>query len=116
MDIFIGYAEGVKAYRILDLVTRRVRTVWDVIFNEGRGWDWSKETNDNATALSSEFTVEYAELEGFGGAGDSIGIWLTHPCSQDAFTNARLHSTRCTDNFSGTRWLMCTRLCLTLGG
>jgi hypothetical protein len=37
LDVFIGYAEGVKAYRILDPVTRRVRTTWDVIFNEGRG-------------------------------------------------------------------------------
>jgi hypothetical protein len=69
--VFIGYAEGVKAYRILDPVIWRVRTTRDVIFDEGHGWDWSKETNDSATTLSSEFTVDYAELEGFGGAGNS---------------------------------------------
>jgi transposase InsO family protein len=34
--VFIGYAEGVKAYRILDPVTWRVRTTRDVIFDEGR--------------------------------------------------------------------------------
>jgi hypothetical protein len=68
--VFIGYAEGVKAYLILDPVTRHVRMMRYVIFDEGRGWDWSKETNGNATVSSSEFTVDYAELEGFGGAGD----------------------------------------------
>jgi hypothetical protein len=69
--VFIGYAEGIKAYRILDPVTRRVRTTRDVIFDEGSDWDWSKETNGRATASSSEFTIDYTELEGFGGAGDS---------------------------------------------
>jgi hypothetical protein len=48
-----------------------VRTARDVIFDEGSSWDWSKETNSSATASSSEFTVDYAELEGFRGAGDS---------------------------------------------
>jgi hypothetical protein len=37
LGVFIGYAEGVKAYRIFNPVTRHVRTAWDVIFNEGRG-------------------------------------------------------------------------------
>jgi hypothetical protein len=64
--MFISYAEGVKAYRILDPVTQCVRTTRDAIFDEGRGWDWSKETNSSAMALSSEFTVDYA-----GGAGDN---------------------------------------------
>jgi hypothetical protein len=69
--MFIGYAEGVKAYCILNPMTWHVRTVWDVIFDEGRSWDWSKETNDSTTTSSSEFTIDYAELERFGGAGDS---------------------------------------------
>jgi transposase InsO family protein len=33
--VFIGYVEGLKAYRILDLGTQRVRTAHDVVFNEG---------------------------------------------------------------------------------
>jgi hypothetical protein len=32
--VFIGYAEGSKAYRILDLGTQRVRTTHDVVFDE----------------------------------------------------------------------------------
>jgi hypothetical protein len=71
LGVFISYAEGIKAYRILDLVTRRVHTARDAIFDQGRSWDWSKETNNSVTASSSEFTVDYAELEGFGGVGDS---------------------------------------------
>jgi transposase InsO family protein len=36
--LFIGYAEGSKAYCILDPGTQRVRTMCDVVFDEGRGW------------------------------------------------------------------------------
>jgi hypothetical protein len=35
--VFIGYANGSKAYRILDPGTQRVRTTLDVVFDEGRG-------------------------------------------------------------------------------
>jgi hypothetical protein len=34
-EVLIGYAEGSKAYRILDPKTHRVRTAHDVVFNEG---------------------------------------------------------------------------------
>jgi hypothetical protein len=40
--VFIGYAEGSKAYRIIDPGTQRVRTTHDVVFDEGRGWAWDK--------------------------------------------------------------------------
>jgi hypothetical protein len=43
LGAFIGFA-GVKAYRILDL-TQRVRVARDVIFDEGHGWDWAKDTS-----------------------------------------------------------------------
>jgi transposase InsO family protein len=33
--VFIGYVEGLKAYRILDPGTQRVRTTCDVVFDEG---------------------------------------------------------------------------------
>ena len=35
--VFIGYAEGAKAYRVLDPVTRRVRVARGVVFDKGRG-------------------------------------------------------------------------------
>jgi hypothetical protein len=36
--VFIGYAEGSKAYRILDPETQCVHTTRDVVFDEWRGW------------------------------------------------------------------------------
>ena len=36
-NVFIGYAEGAKAYRVLNLVSQRVRVVRDVVFDEGCG-------------------------------------------------------------------------------
>jgi hypothetical protein len=38
LGVFIGYAEGSKAYRILDPGTQRVRTTCGVVFDEGQGW------------------------------------------------------------------------------
>jgi hypothetical protein len=35
--VFIGYKEGIKAYRILDTTTYRVCISRDVVFNEGQG-------------------------------------------------------------------------------
>jgi hypothetical protein len=35
LGVFIGYAEGSKAYHILDLGTQHVRTMRDVVFDEG---------------------------------------------------------------------------------
>jgi hypothetical protein len=36
-EVFIGYAEGSKAYHILDPRTQRVRTTCGVVFDEWRG-------------------------------------------------------------------------------
>jgi hypothetical protein len=37
--VFIGYAEGAKAYHILDPIARQVCLVCDVMFDEAHGWD-----------------------------------------------------------------------------
>ena len=37
-EVFIGYVEGAKAYRVPDPTTRRGRVARDVVFDEGRGW------------------------------------------------------------------------------
>ena len=68
--MFIGYAEGSKAYRILDPRTQRVRTARDVVFDEGRGWAWDKAVDDGTTP-TYDFTIEYVHFEGAGGVGNS---------------------------------------------
>jgi hypothetical protein len=66
--IFIGYAEGAKPYRILDPVTHRVKVSRDVVFDEGRSWDWSSPNAGSSASVASDFTIEYWELGGAGGA------------------------------------------------
>ena len=65
--IFIGYADGAKAYRVLDPETQRVRVSRDVVFDESRGWDWIKAGGGQAPA-DEEFVVERIDESGSGGA------------------------------------------------
>ena len=58
--VFIGYAEGAKAYRVLDPATWRVRMACDVMFDEGHGWAWDKAMDDGSTIALRDFTSEYA--------------------------------------------------------
>jgi hypothetical protein len=70
--VFIGNAEGSKAYRILDPGTQCVRMTRDVVFDEGRGWTWDKAVDDGSTPTYDNFTVEYVHFEGAVGAGSSL--------------------------------------------
>jgi hypothetical protein len=54
--VFISYAEGVKAYRILDSAARQVFMARDVVFDEVHGWDLTATTS---TPPAADFTVEY---------------------------------------------------------
>lgn len=69
--VFIGYAEGVKAYRILDPATQRIRISRDVVFDEGRGWTWDKAVDDGSTSTLRDFVIDYVHFEGPGGASSS---------------------------------------------
>jgi hypothetical protein len=68
--VFIGYAEGSKAYCILDPRTQLVCTARDVVFDEGRGWVWDKAVDDGTTP-TYDFTIEYVHFEGARGVGNS---------------------------------------------
>jgi hypothetical protein len=72
LGVFIDYAEGSKAYRILDPGTQRVHTTRDVVFDEGRGWAWDKAVDDGSTPTYDNFTVEYVHFEGVGGVSSSL--------------------------------------------
>jgi hypothetical protein len=86
--VFIGYAEGSKAYRILDPGTQRVRTTRDVMFDEGRGWIWDKAVDDGSTPTSDNFTVEYVHFEGAGGVGSSLSPSMSTPVPESPPTSA----------------------------
>jgi hypothetical protein len=70
--VFIGYAEGSKAYRILNPRTQRVRTTRDVVFDKGRRWAWDKAMDDGSTPTYDNFTVEYIHFMGAGGVDSSL--------------------------------------------
>jgi hypothetical protein len=86
--VFIGYAEGSKAYRILDPGTQRVRTMRDVVFDEGRGWTWDKAVDDGSTPTYDNFTVEYVYFEGAGGVGSSLPPSMSTPVLEPPSTSA----------------------------
>ena len=57
--VFIGYADGVKAYHILDPATQHVRISQDIVFDEGQGWAWDKAVDDGSTLTLRDFVVDY---------------------------------------------------------
>jgi hypothetical protein len=86
--VFIGYAEGSKAYRILDLWTQHVRTTHDIVFDEGRGWAWGKAMDDDLTSTYDNSTVEYIHFEGAGGVGSSFPPSMSTPVPEPPLTSA----------------------------
>jgi hypothetical protein len=86
--VFIGYAEGSNAYRILDPRTQRVRMTRDVVFDEGRGWAWDKAVDDSSTPMYDNFTVEYVHFEGAGGVDSSLPPSMSTPIPEPPPTSA----------------------------
>jgi hypothetical protein len=74
LGVFIGYAEGGKAYHILDLETAHVRMARDVVFDEGQDWAWGEMVDDSSTTTYSDFVVDCVHFEGAGGVG-SYSSW-----------------------------------------
>jgi hypothetical protein len=73
--VFISYAEGAKAYHILDPAARQVCTACDVVFDEARGWDW---TETMGAPPAADFIVEYIY------AGASGAVAAARPASSRA--------------------------------
>jgi hypothetical protein len=71
LGVFVGYMEGLKAYRVLDPKTQRVHTTRDDVFNEGRGWAWDKAVDNGSTLTYDDFTVEHVHFVGARGVGSS---------------------------------------------
>jgi hypothetical protein len=86
--VFIGYEEGSKAYRILDLGTQRVRTTRDVVFDEEQGWAWDKAVHDGSTPTYDNFTIEYVHFKGAGGVSSSLPPSMSTPVPEPPSTSA----------------------------
>jgi hypothetical protein len=86
--VFIGYAEGLRAYRILNPGTQCVRTTRDIVFDERRGWTWDKVVDDGSTPTYDNFTIEYVHFEGAGGVGSSLPPNMSTPVPEPPPTSA----------------------------
>jgi hypothetical protein len=86
--VFIGYAEGSKAYRVLDPETQHVRTTHDVVFDEGRRWAWDKTVDDGSPPTYDNFTVMYVHFEGARGVGSSLPPGMSTPIPEPPPTSA----------------------------
>jgi hypothetical protein len=78
IGVFIGYADGAKAYHILDPVAQQVCTARHVVFDEAHGWDWTATTG---TSPAADFTVEYIY------AGTSGAAAAARPASPHALSS-----------------------------
>jgi len=70
--VFIGYADGTKAYRVYDPVSQHVLVLRDVVFDETCGWDWSKSA-DHVASMAEELIIDYELIttDGSGAQGAS---------------------------------------------
>jgi hypothetical protein len=59
--VFLGYEPGSKAYRLYDPVAKRILVSRDVVFDEGRAWDWQSASEP---VVTSEFIVESMDYGG----------------------------------------------------
>jgi hypothetical protein len=88
LGVFIGYAEGSKAYHILDPGTQRVRTTHNIVFDEGQGWGWDKAVDDDSTPSYDNFIVEYVHFKGVGGVGSSLPLSMSTSVPEPPPTSA----------------------------
>lgn len=62
--VFLGYETGTKGYRVYDHVAKKLHISRDVIFEEGRAWQWKQDAR--ADPVASVFDVEYYTVAGQG--------------------------------------------------
>jgi hypothetical protein len=90
--VFIGYTEGLKAYRIIDPGTQHVCTTCDIVFDEGRGWAWDKAVDDGSNPTCDNFTIEYVHFKGARAVGSSIPPRMSTPVPEPPPASAAMRS------------------------
>ena len=70
--VFLGYAEGTKAYRLYDPRGDKVTVSRDVVFNEEAAWDWHSPSTGEAGGFTNTFVVEHLVIHGGGDAAEQV--------------------------------------------
>lgn len=60
--VFIGYEEQSKAYRMFDPVSKKLIVTRDAVFDEGRQWQWRRDTVESEAVPCPTFVIEYPAL------------------------------------------------------
>lgn len=83
--VYFGKEPGTKAYRLYDPNTGRIHVSRDVVFEENKSWDWSKQVTEGSKSLVDSFVVINidAETQGESQPNDSqtSGEGVTTPVS-----------------------------------
>ena len=70
--VFLGYAEGTKAYRLYNPRGAKVLVSRNVVFDEKTAWDWNSPSTGEAGGFTSSFVVEHLVIHGGGDAGEEV--------------------------------------------
>lgn len=60
--VMLGYEANTKAYRVYHPGSKQVIVSRDVIFDEGKGWDWSKVLENETETAAEVFSVSYPNV------------------------------------------------------
>lgn len=58
--VHLGTEPGSKAYRLFDLDSRKLVVSRDIVFDESKGWDWTRPTKD-ASSEPGSFKISFGE-------------------------------------------------------
>jgi hypothetical protein len=74
LTVFVRYEEGSKAYRVYDPIGNRLYVTRDVVFEERRACEWSKQSEQRDINTSSTFSVVYVSETGAPIVDDGSGV------------------------------------------
>ena len=70
--VFLGYAEGTKAYRLYDPCGDKVTVSRDVVFNEEAAWDWHSPSTGEAGGFTNTFVVKHLVIHSSGDVAEQV--------------------------------------------
>jgi len=70
--VFLGYAEGTKAYRLYDPHGDKVFVSRGIVFDEEAAWDWSSLSMGEAGSFTNTFIVEHLVIHSGGDAAEQV--------------------------------------------
>ncbi|GJU26156.1 retrovirus-related pol polyprotein from transposon TNT 1-94 [Tanacetum coccineum] len=106
--VFIGVSEESKAYRLYDLVSKRIIVSRDVVFDEEASWDWEKshkesvlmnlDWGENETLPNAITLAGNSSGSGIDATGENIELGSTNVEEGETNTSSEDHSSSSSEN------------------